>query len=320
VRERDPRLDRLKAIAISLVLVWHLHPIYVEGSRAVDEAVRFFDFEMSLTAVPTFLLVSFALFYRRAGAGGLAARLWRLFQIYLFWTLVQIALAGLAGGRPLRPSWQWVYLGGPDLPHVGGSVFYYLFDLMILTALAAGFARLKEPAQKGVAWVVVAASLAAFEATRLAHREMAYWRPDNFIIYVPIAYYFSRLPRYRWGFFGAYLLSAARDVWRGDAPSLVYGRVTIVLGALALAGFVLHAPVRAGRWTVALSRWALGLFAIHKYWQWACIVAKDGHALNLTLAGATVHLNALVIFAATLALTAATIALAARTPLRRFIA
>src|SRR5207237_963346 len=74
---REPALDRLKAIAIGLVFLWHLHPIYVEHAPPIEWCVRFFDFEISLTAVPTFLVVSLWLFYPRAaeGVGRLLGRL-----------------------------------------------------------------------------------------------------------------------------------------------------------------------------------------------------------------------------------------------------
>jgi hypothetical protein len=319
VNARDDRLDLLKAIGLSFVFVWHLHPLYVDNAPAVDALVRFFDFEISLTAVPTFLSVSFVLFYPRA-ASGLGRRLWRLFQIYAFWTAVQTLLALAAARGQLRPSWEWLALGGPELPSVGGSVFYYLFDLMILTALAAGFARLDEAARRVLAWVIVLASLAHFEWARYQGHTLLYWRPDNFILYIPTAYYLPRLVRYRSAFLVAWAAAAARDMWQDNAAQSVYGRATVFFGALALAGFVLSRPVRAGTITRLLALYSLGLYAVHKYWQWACIAAKNGHALNLHIGAATVHLNAVWIFAVTIALSAATVALLARTPLRRFVA
>ena len=58
----------MKTIALAFVLIWHLHPIYVDGAPAITRAVRFFEFEISLTAVPTFLGVSLFLFYAKAAA------------------------------------------------------------------------------------------------------------------------------------------------------------------------------------------------------------------------------------------------------------
>jgi hypothetical protein len=316
--EREPRLDRLKAIALAFVLVWHLHPIYVDNVRAIRAVVHYFDFEISLTAVPTFILVSLYLFYPKASAGGraLLRRLWRLTSIFLFWTAVQTALY-VANHRALPVmDWPLIRLGGPSLPIIGGSVFYYLFVLIVLTAAAWLFAQIPEPWRKVMGALIVAASLAWFEWCYFHGRAIQYWQLENFVLYVPIAFYLRSLVRYRYFFFAAYLLSAARDLYFGHVDDCVYARATVLFGALTLYSFV-KSGGRAAAW---IAGYSLGLYAVHKYWQWALYALKGDRSLNVVAGGAVIHVAALLIFVGTLVLTFATVALAARTPLKRFVA
>ena len=281
---REPRLDRLKAIALGFVLVWHLHPIYVDGARAVAAVVRYFDFEISLTAVPTFLLVSLLLFYPKAqqGTRALAKRLWRLTQIFLFWTAVQTAFAVAVTREWPRPSWELLRLGGPGVPIIGGSVFYYLFDLIALTAAAFLYAKLREPWRAIAGAVLVAASLAYFEWSLLTRHSIQYWELQNFLLYVPIAFYLSRLIRYRYLFLIAYAGFAAHDLWLGHVEDCVYARGTVVFGALTLYCTLLSTRAHAGRLASAVSAWSLGLYAIHKYWQYA-LTAFNGRDGGLSI-------------------------------------
>jgi len=319
--EREPRLDRLKAIALSFVLVWHLHPIYVDGSRAIAAVVRWFDFEISLTAVPTFILVSLLLFYPKAalGARALAKRLWRLTQIFLFWTLVQTAFAVAVTRAWPRPSWELVRLGGPSVPIIGGSVFYYLFDLIALTAAAFAYDRLREPWRGLLGGALVLSSIAYFEWSLVEHRPIQYWELQNFLLYVPVASYLPRLIRWRYLFLIAYAAFAAHDLYFGRVEDCVYARGSVLFGALTLYCVVMSGRAHAGRLAAALSAYSLGLYAIHKYWQYALTAWKGARSFNVHVGGATVHLAALGLFVGTLLLTVGVVLLARRTPLKRFV-
>jgi len=69
---RDYRLDMLRAISISLVLLWHLQLFrfkMMPGSRigiVLRYALDIFNYQVSLVAVPVFVLVSLFLFYSKA--------------------------------------------------------------------------------------------------------------------------------------------------------------------------------------------------------------------------------------------------------------
>ena len=313
---RDARIDRLKTIALAFVLVWHLHPIYVDGVPFIARAVRFFEFEISLTAVPTFLGVSLYLFYPKASSGP-GARLTRLATIFVFWAGVQTALAfALAHPRP-APSWLW--LGGPELPVIGGSVFYYLFDLLILTALAWLYARLPARARGPLAIATVLGSLAWFEWSLLRGGPIPYFRLDAFLLYVPTAFYLARLVRFRWLWLALWAAGVAQDLALGRLDDFPYGRATVYFGALALYGFVMSGPEAGGRFARWVAMSSLGLYAVHKYWQMALMLWKGHRSWNVTLASATLHLAALALFVLTLLLSAGTVELFRRTPLRRFV-
>lgn len=313
--ERQNWLDWVKATAITLVVYWHLHPLPADSSP-LGRAVHLFEFEASLTAVPTFLIASLYLFFPKADASPRegARRLFRLATIYLFWTAVQIAVAAAATRAVPQPSLQWIYMGGPGLPLVYDSIFYYLFDLLLLTALGLGYARLPEPARAILGGAIVLLSLARFQAASLLGWPMAYLRPDNFLLYVPIAFALSRAPerfvRGRWLLGAAWLSCAAEDVYLERARHLdlygsVYGRCTVAFGALALIGFAAAWRPSAARLPSLLAKYSLGIYAVHKYWQY----------LFLAL-----HQTAAVTLLGTLAGTAATVFVLSRTPLRRFVA
>jgi surface polysaccharide O-acyltransferase-like enzyme len=320
--DRDARLDWIKTIGLSFVVVWHLHPIYVEGAPRIEWAVRFFEFQISLTAVPMLLLVSLCLFLPKAaqGARPLGRRLQRLGEIFLFWSVVQTILYIAVERAAPRVEPALIWQGGPALPVIGGSVFYYLFNLIVLTAAAAAFVRLPEPWRRRAAWAIVLASLAWFEVLLVQRRTLLYDRLDNFLLYVPVAFYLPRLARHRHWFATGWVLATMQDLHFGRAVDCVYGRVSIFFGALALFGYVWSAAPRPRKWVRAISLYALGIYALHKYWLYLLVVLKGAHSLNLRVGGATIHLAALGLFAGTLALTAASIALLRRTPLSRYVA
>src|SRR5258706_5361411 len=316
---RDDRIDLLKTIAISFVVVWHLNPLYVDGAPAIAWLVRFFNFEISLTAVPAFLLVSLALFYPRAGAG-LGRRLLRLGSIYAFWACVQTALAfALTRPRP-APAVVWLWLGGPELPVALASVFYYLYDLIVLTAIAYLYARIAEPWRKALGFSIALVSLVWFEIVLVEKWKIPYYRLDNFLIYVPVAYYLQRLTRFKLAFLALYAAYVAQDLYLANLDDVPYGRGTVFFGALALYGFVMESAPRARPIARVVATYSLGIYAVHKYWQMALMLWKGSRSWNVPVAGATVHLAAAAIFLLTLALTAATVWLLRATPLRRMVA
>ena len=319
---RQPWLDAVKVVATALVVFWHLHPLPTWGPAALPRAVRFFEFEVSLIAVPTFLIASLYLFFAHGGAAPekLRGRLSRLGGIYLFWTAVQIAVA-VALGTAGTPSLRWITAGGPGLPYVYDSIFYYLFDLLALTALGAGYAHLGR-ARAAVGWTVVVGSALYFEWALLAGVAIPYHRLDAFLLYVPIAHALWARPaaftRARGLFALGWLVFAAHDVVLGAAGGAlayrcVYGRITVVLGALALLTAAQAAGLRARPLVTLLSTYSLGIYAVHKYFQVLGLWLAERHPVPPLP-------PSLLVLGVTLVGTAVTLAVLSRTPLRRFVA
>jgi surface polysaccharide O-acyltransferase-like enzyme len=68
---RDYNLDNLKAYSIIFVLIWHLEPFNITSSQPKLNLIYTFliDFimwQVSLVAVPTFIVVSLYLFFSKA--------------------------------------------------------------------------------------------------------------------------------------------------------------------------------------------------------------------------------------------------------------
>jgi fucose 4-O-acetylase-like acetyltransferase len=93
---RDSAIDAAKAISIVLVLIWHLQPfLVVSGSSGrIADIARFslnvFYEQITLIAVPLFILVSLALFWEKLNALGTSYavhRVRRLVFLYAVWTI-----------------------------------------------------------------------------------------------------------------------------------------------------------------------------------------------------------------------------------------
>ena len=300
-KPRDARLDLLRALSIVFVLIWHTQPVRVSAVpggwaagvvAAVTLGLKAFYWQISLLAVPTFLVVSLYLFFTKSSGNSsyVVRRLKRIVGLYLFWTACQfIAYAINSAVSP--GEWQvdfatvqtWtkiVFEGGPPLL-IGDSVFYFLFALAVLTVLAGLYDRLGKSAKVWVGWVVVVGSLLHFEIAFVLNTPIPYWRVDSFLLYIPVAYAFCRgdkLPKYRWHFLVAMLLCVVYDqalrryVLPGHRVS-IYARTSLFLGVLALVSFVWQRRPDVGSAVSAgLSRMSLGLFATHKYWQAALFI------------------------------------------------
>ena len=109
---------------------------------------------------------------------------------------------------------------------------------------------------------------------------------------------------------------AAHDLLLGKpgenlAYVCVYGRLSVLCGALALATCAASIEWRPRPLVTTISRYSLGIYAVHKYWQYLCLEWAARHPGALPW-------NAITVIV-TVAGTAATVAVLARTPLRRFV-
>ena len=181
-RRRLHGVDALKGLLVILVVLWHTQGITVVlpttptwFQRAVDLAVAGIYVEITLLAVPTFLLVSIWLYVlRRDGSAAyLRRRLLRLASLFLVWSVIQTAIALLIEGRDVRLEVGDLFTGGPPLPIVGGSVLYFLSNLMLLLCVAEGLMRLTRELRRRLSigmLCVLGVTYAVAFAARLFHR------------------------------------------------------------------------------------------------------------------------------------------------------
>jgi hypothetical protein len=301
IQGRDFRLDLLRAVAICLVLLWHIQPFNFEAvnssadwlHRLPQYLVSGFNQQFTFFAVPTFCLVSLYLFYSHISFSYFKRRMARLAVLYVVWTVIQFIAYFVVGWFGNYFHWRMlaevslspvlvILQGGPPLPQVSDSVFYYFFILLILTGLAFLYAGLKPRVRLIVGLVVVVGSLVYFEIMNLNWINIPYWRIDNFIIYVPIAYVlrqYSQITKYWYIFLGLLFLLLFHNYLTLAFlnPSSAYGRVSLVFGTVTLFCLVFRCrPGAKNRIVDFLAVHSLGLFSVHKYFQLFFIVFFAG--------------------------------------------
>ncbi len=297
---RDTRLDFAKGLVKTFVLYAHLHPFDITLTatsglilKGLAFGIKQFYWQGILIVVPTFLLVGFYITYDKLeqyGTPYLWRRIWRLIQVTVFWVVLQFAayyalVAYL--GKPYRFDFQADALhlflqGGPNLPLVQGSVFYYFIVLIMLTFPAYLFYATRNikwfaPVVGGAIFIV---TLIYLEARNLQGKGLPYWHIEQFFAYVPLAYFLrSRTKEQRRKlvvpFTALYLVFSVQDViirQNGGNPN-VYSRVSLIFGSAAFVSWLLSKEtIRTPGWLMFFSVYSLGLFAVHKFWQALLII------------------------------------------------
>ncbi len=292
VETRDARLDALKGVAIVLVLLWHLQPF--AGLGRFWRLTWVFNWQISLLGVPVLFLVSLYLFDRRASRGPsyAAKRLGRIGVLLVIWGVLQSIAYVLIVHRLPAVQISLLYMGGPALPTVGDSVFYFLFDLLLLTGASYLYLRLPARVRALVGVTVVIASLLYFEACALGLLgDIPYFSLLNFVVYIPIAAWLAShsrsCVRLRLPLACAWVVLLVHDVvLRGPIPHSLqlssfsyYGRDSLVAGATLLLVATLSAKPRPMPALETVGRYSLGLFAVHKYAWYAIATGLGGSFL-----------------------------------------
>jgi len=90
----------------------------------------------------------------------------------------------------------------------------------------------------------------------------------NYYVYVPVAYYLyhakHKFVQYRWLFLIGFGLSIIAE-WTFIGMTAAYGRLPIFLGTLSFVSFFISGWTAASRPITLLSRYSLGIFALHGY-------------------------------------------------------
>ncbi len=330
---RDTGIDMLKAICILLVVLWHCQPIrggMFPGDQgaavAARQVIHFFYFNISLLAVPSFILVSLYLFIGRMSEGGdyWKKRFLKLAQVYAFWVGIQFILYLLLGGTLPLPLKTIIRSGGPDLP-LGSfappapSIFYYLYALIFCTVLTFFFLKLPDKIKLLLSVIVIVASCIYFYVCSVQGISIDTRSMKNYYAYIPAAYclyrYKEMILKWKWFYLIAALLFMVVELslgWRTPP----YGRLSIFWGVLFLVTFFVSGRTAAYRPVSLLSRYSLGIFALHGYSMVAVTV------LYTLLRGQKRVLSVpegLLLFAAIFALTCLCIWLMSKTGLRKYV-
>lgn len=140
---------------------------------------------------------------------------------------------------------------------------------MVLIILAFLYTRINSSMRAPVGLAVILGSAIYLEICHLHNISIPYWRPDSFIIYIPIAYVLKhndRIKRFWFLFLSGFILFSAHNIWLLKSDPSAYGRVNIVFGAVAAFCIVYSFNFAlTDRFTRFLGRYSLGVFAVHKY-------------------------------------------------------
>ena len=350
--QRDRNLDFIKAFAISLVLFWHLQPLRVletEKSSIFTKIFKLgltqFNLQVTLVAVPLFLLVSLYLFYQKVEARPLERikeRCLRIGGIYLFWTVCQFAFFygiskmmsshnGASVFSANLPIHRLLMEGGPPLPIVGGSVFYFLFVLLISVLLSSIHYTFRNTGKIfslfGIAVVIV--SILYFEFLNLNGRGLPYWRVDNFLIYIPLSYFLlkqerGKLLRIISLFFLGFVLFSVQDFFLRQKGYNCgeYSRVSMVCGSITVFSSMIQLrDLKKFAVISFLSKYSLGIFATHKYWYLFVVFGFIHFGLidPIYASNFAFDLRALTIVVISISLTFIAVQFAGHTFIKRFI-
>lgn len=358
MRIHDARLDTIKAVAITLVVLWHFQPIQfiVTGktglfTRLLQFETALFITQISLTGVPLFFITSLYLFFNKmeiVSFSYIKKRYQRLLELFVFWTSFQFLLFYIVpylfhiigvenvSSHPQINSgiWSLIMNGGPNLPFVGGSVFYYLFVLLILTGISFFMYTLKKFRSTLTIFSIVCVTLylSYFEYLNYNGLLIPYWDIRNFLIYIPISYLIytnnsEKLIRYIPIFFFLYFLFSAHDLFLqgngykfGEKMSF-YARVSIVCGAVAIFCSLFQInKIKTNNKVVFISKFSLGIFALHKYLQlFFIILFMKVNGLNVLGENWPIAIEKLLIGTFAIITTLLIVSLGGRTRLKRFL-
>ena len=356
--DRNYNLDVVKAISISLVLLLHLRPIWFEGEAAGmsfvagagQYAVRLASVYVFKLAVPMFYITSLYIFFNKLAEGKGAEyffkRVTRLLGLYVFWVTFHCAVYVVATAYDVRysggvfdnPAASWmdilvlINMGGPILPFEGGgSVFFFLFNLIILVMVAYAFIRWPAGQRiKVIASVlVIIISVLWFEYSQLVvPLSVRHWKVLNFIVYIPVAYLFVNMQwiyRYRnlyWFLYLGMIVFELAKYFQMGLTSLTYPRGVVVFGSMAVFSTIMRMSFKKDNALVAfLSRHSMGLFALHKYYKFISLAAIIAVAPVFDLASMWAPFRADLLVAATISvvLSVVTVWLLRGTRFGRFI-
>jgi hypothetical protein len=297
----------------------------------------------TLVAVPMFYFVSLFLFFQKSETvdSYVEHRAQRIFSIFIFWSFIQTAIyfitknAALILQLPFEITisssklLHYIMQGGPPLPRVGGSVFYFLFNLLLLVLLASLYDRYSSKTSD----ILFFFALSFYMLFHPFFFKIPYWRIDNFIIYIPLSHFMAK--KYYQNMVSwkslrisitLYLLFLLFEIIGSEFLNIrhgAYDKNSLQWGVISLFILTQLWPYqRKHKIIIWLSNYSLGLFALHKYWHlfFLFVFEKGGSNYVITVGDSIVELIHIPVFISTLMLTCLTILLFNRNRmLRMFI-
>ena len=168
--------------------------------------------------------------------------------------------------------------GGPELPIVGGSVFYFIFNLILLSIFSYLFLSCNQKLKKMILIIIFIYSFISFiffEANSILKQSVDFYRSTlNFVYLVPLSYALSKNIKWflknKYIFLIVYVIFAIHDFvileyFEYKLP--MYNRVSIAFGTLVFFCFIMDSHIKNIRIIFLLSKYSLGIFALHKYFQ-----------------------------------------------------
>lgn len=357
--QRDRNLDLIKALAIILVLLWHLQPIRILNTDELNLLTKILKFvltqfylQITLVAVPLLFLVSLYLFFQKIEERPLAyfkKRFLRIGSLYIFWTVCQFAVfylsfyvvlkiltghtgAGLSLSLPI-PIHRLLNEGGPPLAIVGASVFYFLFVLLILVSISICYYALRNTGKIffSIGAIAVVVSILYFELLNLNGIILPHYRIDNFLIYIPFSYFLLKQERKQIRriipiFLMGFVVFSVQDFFlrRNGFSCDLYSRVSIVFGSITMFSSILQLKLKnLKKFSIIslLSKYLLGIFATHKYWYLLVtyFFIYNGLKHPVSVANFPIDLRVLSISIISILLTIFAVWLAGQTFIRRLV-
>lgn len=283
---RNNSVDLIKAISILLILYMHLIPVWFEVHTQdklsiiviLQWIIEYIHFNLAVFAVPLLITSSLYLFHLKSKANNIyiRKRLPRLVLLYLFWTFVQTAVVLVFYSEKYTFAKEEIFdlmvQGGPRLPSVGGSVFFFLFMLIVLTALFHVYQKLPiNRVSYFLSIILIIISIGYFEYNQIYNmRAINYMRTTNFLVYIPVAWLivsdsFKKAKNLILITAGFLIYEMAKKYFLDLPPGTGYSRGFVVFGSISVFVIINNFNTRKNIFISVLSKYALGIYALQKF-------------------------------------------------------
>lgn len=190
------------------------------------------------------------------------------------------------------------------------------------------FLRCNQRLKKIILIIIFISSFIFFEAEAISFSKQivdVYQSPLNFIYLVPLSYALSKNINWffnnKYKFLIAYVIFAIHDfviLEYFDYQLPMYNRISIAFGVLAFFCFIMDSRIKNTRIIFLLSKYSLGIFALHKYFQLLTYYLTKYYGY-MSFVGVGIDIRTFIIFSASSSLTLLSLYFMNKVYLKRFI-